>query len=124
MFTTLIDTCVAINFIKEVPETEKILFIIEKPSINYLVENELFKLAKNENEKLKIQQKLNKFFLLPSNDDIMKLSSKLVKLYGKSKNLNISNAIMAATALVYSVPLYTENLRNYHFIPKLNLFTP
>lgn len=124
MFITLIDTCIAINFIKEIPEVEKIVFIIEKPTINFLVEKELMQLAKNKDEVLFIKNKLNHFYHLPSNNDIMKLSNRLLKLYSKSKKLNQSNAIMAATALVYNIPLYTENLKNYHFIPKLNLYTP
>jgi hypothetical protein len=42
--------------------------------------------------------------------------------YSLSHKLSLPDALIAATALVYDVPLYTMNLKDFRFIPKLKLY--
>jgi predicted nucleic acid-binding protein len=39
-------------------------------------------------------------------------------------NLTIPDALIASTALVYQVELYTLNLKDFRFISGLNLYNP
>jgi tRNA(fMet)-specific endonuclease VapC len=48
----------------------------------------------------------------------------LMEAYALSHQLNLPDALIAATALVHDIELYTLNLRDFRYIPDLKLFTP
>lgn len=45
-----------------------------------------------------------------------------METYSLSHKLSIPDAIIAATALVYDLELYTLNLKDFRFIPGLTLY--
>lgn len=47
-----------------------------------------------------------------------------METYSLSHNLNLPDALIAATALSHDVQLYTLNLKDFRFIPGLNLYRP
>lgn len=47
----------------------------------------------------------------------------LMEAYSLSHNLSIPDALIAATALVYGVELYTLNVKDFRFIPGLTLYS-
>ncbi|MCU0286836.1 MAG: hypothetical protein MUF15_10600 [Acidobacteria bacterium] len=55
-------------------------------------------------------------------NEIARLSSLLLKNYLLSHNLQIADAIIAATSLVYDIPLFTHNKKDFRYIPNLNLY--
>ncbi len=97
---------------------------ISRPAINSLVELELIRSVANNEELSKLRAKLCDFYILPEHTRITKLAKKILRKYSKKRNIKQANSIMAATALIYGIPLYTENYSEYHYIPKLMLFTP
>ena len=48
----------------------------------------------------------------------------LMATYSLSHKLSIPDALIAATALVHNVELFTLNVKDFHFIPGLTLFEP
>lgn len=76
----------------------------------------------------KDKRTLSKAIKLMANDDIIhikedisELSVELLKKYSLSHNLDIADAIIAATALYYDFHLATCNVSDFKFIPKLKL---
>jgi predicted nucleic acid-binding protein len=116
-----IDSCIVIDFIKGIQDIKNQLSHIQIPCINFVVEMELIQGAKDKRELKKIVKELNSFNRLYFQNDIAKLSTQLLKDYALSHNLQIPDAIIAATCLVYNIPLFTHNKKNFKFIPNLEL---
>ena len=118
----LIDSCIVIDYIKEVPEIVKEIDNISMSCINCIVEMELMQGARNKNDLIFIKKKLEKFWLLPMHDEVAKLSSKLIDMFSLSHNLQIPDALIASTALVYDLPLFTHNHKDFKYIPNLKFY--
>ena len=67
------------------------------------------------------QQLLNGLELVPLNEGISDIADGLVTRFCLSHGLKIADALIAATALYYALPLLTKNLRDFRFIPGLKL---
>lgn len=122
MDIVFIDSCIVIDFIKGVQDIKNQLSQIKIPCINFIVEMELLQGAKDKRELRKIVKELNSFNRLYFQNEIAKLSTQLLKDYALSHNLQIPDAIIAATSLVYNIPLFTHNKRDFKFIPNLELY--
>ncbi|MEZ4593950.1 MAG: PIN domain-containing protein [Chloroflexota bacterium] len=48
----------------------------------------------------------------------------LMETYSLSHKLSIPDALIAATALVHNLELFTLNIKDFRFIPGLTLFNP
>jgi predicted nucleic acid-binding protein len=79
--------------------------------------------AFNKQEMNKIKKSLSFFDLIHMDQDISVRSVSLIERYAKSHNLNIPDAIIAATAIDRSVPLYSRNIKDFRFIESLQLET-
>ena len=64
---------------------------------------------------------LDKFILLEVNQQIDMIHRKLVLDHSLSHKLRIQDALIAASALRYDIPLYTLNKRDFSFIKELVL---
>jgi len=117
-----IDSCVVIDFMRGDDLIKERLLLIDKPCINYIVEMELIRGANNKRELNRIEMDLNFFKRLPFHDAVADLSTALIRDYSLSHNLQIPDAIIAATCLVYDIPLYTHNLKDFRFIHAIKLF--
>jgi tRNA(fMet)-specific endonuclease VapC len=117
-----VDSCIVIDFIKGIEDIKNQLSQIQTPCINFIVEMELLQGAKDRRELKKILKELNSFNRLYFHNEIARLSTQLLKDYGLSHNLQIADAIIAATCLVYNIPLFTHNIRDFKFIPNLELY--
>jgi predicted nucleic acid-binding protein len=84
---------------------------------------ELFCGAFNKRELNKITKALTSFEVIQVDSDISVRSISLIQSYAKSHNLNIPDAIIAATAIDKGVTLYSRNLRDFRFIDLLQLKT-
>ena len=122
MDVIFIDSCIVIDFIKGIEDIKNQLSQIQTPCINFIVEMELLQGAKDKRELKKIVKELNSFNRLYFHNEIAKLSTQLLKDYALSHNLQIADAIIAATCLVYNIPLFTHNKRDFKFIPNLELY--
>ncbi len=72
----------------------------------------------------RITKKLNRFGTALINDDITIKTLELIQNYSLSHRLAIPDGIIAATAIVNDLELFTYNVKDYKFIPGLRLFKP
>lgn len=80
--------------------------------------------ARNKTELQKIKKDLANIQVLEINEDISFLFVKLVADYTLSHKLAIPDAIIAATALWYKLPLFTHNQKDFRFIAGIKFYKP
>ncbi|MCC6634789.1 MAG: PIN domain-containing protein [Chitinophagaceae bacterium] len=73
-------------------------------------------------EKQKLHSKVSgKILFLPIEREISDKHAELLDKYHLSHSLKINDALIAATALYYDIPLATCNTKDFKFIPNLKL---
>ncbi len=119
----LLDTNIIIELFKGNPETINLLESIneENFSISIITSMELYYGALNKRELNVIKKFLKNFELLPINEKISITSLDLIEKYSKSHGLEIPDALIAATAIYYDIPLLTYNKKDFKYIEKLKL---
>ncbi len=122
MENVFIDSCIVIDYIKGVPNIKNEIKKIKKPCINFIVEMELMQGANNKRELQMIKKELRSFWRLPMKNDIAKLSTELIDFYSLSHGLTIPDGIIASTSLIFDIPLFTYNLKDFKFIPNIKLY--
>lgn len=119
----LVDTCVFIDVFRG--NRELAVWLRDTPCVVSAVTlMELYQGARNALEVRQIERTLHSFKHAPLDADISATSVALMKSYAKSHGLIIPDALIAATALSKSIPLVTYNIRDFRFIPKLELTAP
>ncbi len=119
----ILDTNIIIQIFKGDEKTLKILEDLKgnEFSISVVTTMELFYGALNKRELNKIKNFLSNFKLLAINEDISILALDLIEKYSKSHGLEIPDALIAATALHYKVPLLTYNKKDFRYIENIQL---
>jgi len=78
--------------------------------------------ARNKKELQLIAKDLSKLQTLSIDVQISKDAVVLVEKYALSHKLSIPDALIAATALNYDIPLYTLNVKDFVFIKGIQLY--
>ncbi len=78
--------------------------------------------ARNKNELQIIAKDLKKLEVLHIQIEVSKKAVELVEKYALSHKLTIPDALIAATAIYYNLPLYTLNLKDFVFIDGIQLY--
>ena len=78
--------------------------------------------ALNKADLVKINKALDAITIIQVSEEISKEGIALVKRYGLSHTLTVPDALIVATALIYDLPLYTLNRKDFRFIKGLNLY--
>lgn len=123
----LVDTSVIIDFLRQQEKTTTWLYLLSQPKnqlfASTITHTELFA-GKSIWEKKSTFQELETIFsgikLVPINETISQLAGKIRAKY----DLDLIDAIIAATALDQKIPLVTLNQKHFSSIPHLKLFTP
>lgn len=120
----LSDTNIIIEFYKNNSNVVKELRIIgvNNLAISVITQAELYFGAFNKSELFKIKKHLALINILPVSIEVSNQFIKLMETYSLSHKLNIPDALIASTALVYKVDLYTLNYKDFSFISGLNLY--
>jgi predicted nucleic acid-binding protein len=79
--------------------------------------------ARNKKELQTIRKDLNKLTVLPIDTDVSTMAVELVEKYALSHKLSLPDALIASTAIIHNIELYTLNLKDFSFLDKLKLFT-
>jgi len=117
----LCDTNILIEFYKNNPNIVAQLNEIgaENIGISAVSAGELLFGALNKREVLAIKKDIEHLILLHINDLVSKKFIELMLTYSKSHGLAVPDALIAATALVNEIPLYTLNMKDFKFIENL-----
>ncbi len=117
----LCDTNILIEFYKNNPNIVAQLNEIgaENIAISAVSAGELLFGALNKREVLAIKKDIEHLILLHINDLVSKKFIELMLTYSKSHGLAVPDALIAATALVNEIPLYTLNMKDFKFIENL-----
>lgn len=77
--------------------------------------------ARNKEELKILKRDINKLTCIPINSQISNLSVQLVDKYSLSHKLSLPDALIAATAIVYGIKLFTLNQKDFKFIKQVKL---
>ena len=120
----LIDTNIIIEIYKN---NTSIIDIVKKIGQNNIAISditcaELYYGARNKRELQIISKDLNKLEILHIQEEVSKNAVELVEKYDLSHKLSIPDALIAATAIYYNLPLYILNLKDFVFIKGVQLY--
>ena len=91
-------------------------------AISSITQAELYYGALNKQELLKIKKHLSQLEILVVDRIVSERFIQLMESYALSHKLAIPDAIIAATALVNNLDLYTLNQKDFRFISNLSLY--
>jgi predicted nucleic acid-binding protein len=93
-------------------------------SISIVTQAELYYGALNKRELQQIKNHLSSLHCYPLDIHVSQTFLLLMESFSLSHKLSIPDALIAATALVHNIELYTFNTKDFHYIPKLSLYQP
>ena len=85
---------------------------------------ELFQGMGNKDELARMKKKIKYYDIVQIDEAISIKAIEFIETYKLSHGLQIPDAIIGATAVVHQIPLYTYNLRDFDFLPHINLYQP
>ena len=114
-----IDSCIVIDYINgrlQIENSE-----LDKFCFTSIVDMEVLAGVKNKRDLNTTNKKLNLFRSIDTDQEIINLARILLNKYILSHNMGIYDAIIAATCIVYDLPLWTYNKKDFKFIDELEL---
>ena len=93
-------------------------------ALDTTVYTELIQGSKNNAEVQKIEKYLTRFELIHFDKAISRKAIELVRIYSKSHNLMVADAIIAATCLENNLTLVTYNIKDFRFVDGLKILIP
>jgi len=109
-----LDSCIVIDYVNgkiELSDNEKASLYM-----NTIVENEVIIGAKNKRDLATTNKKISDFPMLDIDQEVLDLSTKLLNRYALSHGMTIYDAIIAATCMIYDMPLWTHNKKDFRFL--------
>lgn len=122
----LCDTNILIEFFKNTPYVTQELRQIGQTqlAISVVTQSELYYGALNKSELQEIKNHLSLLHCFPIDVSISDTFLQLMETYSLSHKLSLPDALIAATALVQDLELYTLNRKDFRFISNLKLYQP
>jgi predicted nucleic acid-binding protein len=120
----LCDTCVLVDFVNR--RSEQITELQANAIalfINPVIELELLQGARNKAELLRLEKIVAMFYIVEMPLEVVDVARQLIKFYSLSHGLRLADALIAATALVYELDLLTDNVKDFRFVPELQLYS-
>lgn len=120
MSDKLLDTCVAIDFLRGVrPAVAFVEAILTPPSISILTQVEVFAGLRSQREEMVARGFFRSCRILALDSPIATDAGSFLRNFGRSHGLDIADAIIAATALHHGLSLATLNVKHFPMFPKL-----
>jgi tRNA(fMet)-specific endonuclease VapC len=118
----ILDTNVLIEILKGNQSTQEKISSLQAPfSVSSITAMELIYGAIHKREVQKLEKFIQLFDVIHLSEAISNKTFQLIKLYAKSHKLDIPDALIASTALVQRAKLFTYNIKDFKFIPDLEL---
>jgi predicted nucleic acid-binding protein len=83
---------------------------------------ELYQGMGNKVELAQMKKKIRYFDIIQVDNNISKTAIELIENFKLSHNLQIPDALIGASALVYKLPLFTYNIKDFNFMPNIILY--
>jgi len=109
-----VDTCILIDYSRgkiELTDEDFRYFYI-----NSIVQLEFLAGALNKRELQKLNKILSKCTIVEIDQNIMNLSVQLINTYKLSHAMAIYDAIIASTCMIYDLPLWSYNKKDFKFL--------
>jgi predicted nucleic acid-binding protein len=94
---------------------------LDQVAISVITLMELYQGMGNKAELAQMKRKMRYYDVVDIDIATSKLAADLVENYKLSHNLQIPDAIIAATAVIHQIPLFTYNVKDSAFIPGIKL---
>jgi len=85
---------------------------------------ELFQGMGNKNELAQMKKRMKFYDVVQIDNAVSEKAIEFIKAYSLSHGLKIPDAIIGATAVIYQIPIYTYNLKDFDFLPGIILYQP
>jgi len=85
---------------------------------------ELFQGMGNKNELAQMKKRIKFYDVVQIDNLISEKAIEFIEKYKLSNGIQIPDAIIGATAVIYKIPLYTYNVRDFDFLPGVALCQP
>ncbi len=96
---------------------------LKKIALSAITLMELYQGMANKTELAQMKKKLRFYDIVQVDSHISKMAIELMDNFNLSHSLQIPDAIIGATAIFYNIPLYTYNLKDFNFMPNINIHT-
>ena len=122
----LCDTNVILEFFKGDPKITEELKEIQRKNvrISVVTSMEIIYGSLNKQELKELLKKMGVIETIQITPEISQLANNLMIDYSLSHDLDLSDSLIAATALLKNIELYTLNLKHFRYIPDLKLYQP
>jgi len=90
--------------------------------ISSITAMELYRGMNNKSELNQMKKHLKYYDFIHISKEISEKAVELIHSFHLSHNLQIPDAIIGATAIIYEIPLFTYNIKDFIFMPKLELY--
>lgn len=119
----LIDTNVLIWLAKNNINAQKLLLTSHKKYISAITYMEMLQGMNNKKEMQAFLKHIGQYnyAILPINEKISDNACRLVETYALSHTMQLPDALIASTAIAYHQPLVTANVKDFQYIPNLNV---
>lgn len=120
----LVDTNIVIEVLKNNLEIVEIVksIGIENIAVSSITLMELYYGAFNKEEVLKIKQYVKAFETIHIDSKISVKAVGLIEKYARGHNLNLPDALIAATVIENNLQLFTLNLKDFRYIEGLRVW--
>lgn len=117
----LLDTNVLIDYLRGNEEASKFLESFqENLCVSAMTIAELYAGTRNDRERNSLDQFVEAFSVLPVNKIISKKGGVYRRKYGKSHNVDLIDALIAATAVTNEMTLFTLNKKHFPMLAKVS----
>jgi len=119
----ILDTNILIELYKGNPLAKEAIkdFANENIFVSAITAAEFMVGARDKNDLQKIRKYLDEYITLPVDIEVTDVFIELFRTFALSHRPGIADALIAATALRYEIPLLTYNKRHFQFIPEIIL---
>lgn len=124
MSLALIDTDILIDLAADLKQAIESIKNLEQGfalMVSAVTVMELTVGCRNKTELRNVEKLLERFEVIPLNEQVSSVAVDLIKKYRLSHGLLIADALIAATAIANNIPLESKNQRDYKFISGLDL---
>ena len=119
------DTNIFIHFLNNDQKTiDKLLEIgLNNIAMSAIRAMELMQGMGNKSELKKMQKTIAQYNVIDFTSEVSELAVKQIENYSLSHNLQIPDSIIGATAIIFDLPLFTYNTKDFKFMKDIRLFS-